>query len=361
MAGLNEHKCPCCGGAIEFNSSVQKLKCPYCDTEFEMDTLQSYAEEQAQDKTSEIEWSTEGLNEWSDSDQEGIKVYVCNSCGGEIAADANTAATSCPYCDNPVSLSGNLNGMYKPEYVIPFKLDKKAAKEMFKKHLEGKKLLPNVFKTSNHMEEIKGIYAPYWLFGSKAEGRITYKATKNRFYSDSRYNYNETSYYLAVRAGSLEFERVPVDGSSKLDDDLMESIEPFDFNDAVPFNSGYLTGYFADKYDVDEKQSVGRANERIENSTEQTFKDSVVGYNSVTTDSKRVVIHGGKASYAMYPVWILTTKWNNELYTFAMNGQTGKFVGNLPCDKAKARSIFFKTSGIAAVITFAVTFLMWLL
>lgn len=46
-------------------------------------------------------------------------------------------------------------------------------------------------------------------------------------------------------------------------DDLMESIEPYDFKKAVDFQTAYLAGYVADKYDVDEKQSVSRANDRI--------------------------------------------------------------------------------------------------
>ena len=142
MAVLQEYKCPCCGGAIEFNSSLQKMKCPYCDTEFEMETLASYDTELKNEPESEMTWENTAGSEWNEAEADGLRAYVCKSCGGEIVGDENTAATSCPYCGNPVVMMGKLSGSLKPDLVIPFKLDKKAAKAALKKHYGGKRLLP---------------------------------------------------------------------------------------------------------------------------------------------------------------------------------------------------------------------------
>ena len=218
-------------------------------------------------------------------------------------------------------MMGQFSGALKPDYVLPFKLDKKAAKEALKKHYMGKKLLPKIFKEQNHIEEVKGVYVPFWLFDADADAHIRYKATRIRNWSDSQYNYSETSYFAVIRNGSLAFERVPVDGSSKIDDTLMESIEPFDFSEAVDFQTAYLAGYLADKYDVDSEASIGRANERIKKSTEEAFASTVVGYSSVVPMASNISLANGKAKYALYPVWFLTTSWNGEKYTFAMNGQ----------------------------------------
>ena len=130
---------------------------------------------------------------------------------------------------------------------------------------------------------------------------------------------------------------MPVDGSSKMPDDLMESIEPFKFEDAVDFKTAYLAGYLADKYDVTAEQSIDRANERIKRSTEDAFASTVKGYHSVTTENSSIRLHNGKAKYALYPVWLLNTTWKGKKYLFAMNGQTGKFVGDLPVDKKASR------------------------
>lgn len=358
MADLQEYKCPCCGGAIEFDSSIQKLKCPYCETEFDIETLADY-DKMSTDDNDEMEWSMDSATQWTEGEQEGMRVYVCNSCGGEIVADENTAASLCPYCDNPVVIKGSVSGGLKPEYIIPFKLDKKAAKAKFKQHLEGKKLLPKVFKTQNHLEEIKGIYVPYWVFDSNADAKLRYKGKKVKNWSDSKNYYTETSFYSIVREGNIAFESVPVDGSSKIADDLTESLEPFDMKDAVLFQPAYFAGYMADKYDVDKDRAVSRANERVRNSTQDAFKNTIKGYQGVTYEGGNIRLTNAKAHYVMYPVWLMTTKWKNEIYTFAMNAQTGKFVGNLPIDKSIAGKIFLRTAGIVAAVLFVIMSLLY--
>ena len=361
MATLQEYTCPCCGGAIEFDSNVQKMVCPYCDTEFEMETLASYDEALNTQQDDSMEWKTEAGSQWDDGEADGLREYVCKSCGGTIVGDETTGATSCPYCGNPVVMMGQFAGALKPDYVIPFKLDKKAAIAALNKHYGGKKLLPKVFRDQNHIEEVKGIYVPFWLFDADADAQIRYKATKTRHWSDSRYNYTETSFFSVTRDGSIGFERVPVDGSSKIDDTLMESLEPFDFKDAVDFQTAYLAGYLADKYDVDAEQSIERANERIKRSTEDAFRSTVDGYTSVLAENTNVQLQNGQAKYALYPVWLLNTTWNGQKYTFAMNGQTGKLVGDLPMDKGAYNKYFAGTLAIGAAAVFALQYLIWLL
>ncbi len=360
MENIREYKCPCCGGAIEFDSSSQKMKCPYCDTEFDVETLKDYDAELSKEKPDDMHWETSAGKEWAEGETEGLRTYICKSCGGEIVGDENTAATACPFCGNPVVMTGNLSGDLKPDYIIPFKLDKKAAKEGLMKHLSGKRLLPKIFKSQNHIDEVKGVYVPFWLFDTDVDADIRYRATTVRTWSDSDYDYTETSFYSVFRGGNIGFERVPVDGSSKMADDLMESVEPFDFKDAVDFQTAYLSGYLADKYDVTADQSVDRANDRVKHSTEAAFASTVTGYTTVNPENSSVRFSNGTAKYALYPVWILNTTWNGEKYTFAMNGQTGKFVGNLPVDKkAAARWTFGLTAAIGAAV-YGLSWLLWL-
>ena len=347
MSELIQYKCPCCGGAVEFNSTAQKMKCPYCDTEFEIETLKKYDEELKQEKQKEdqMQWQEDAGSQWGEEETSKMRVYHCESCGGEIIADENQAATKCPYCDNPVVMKGQFQGDLRPDYVIPFKLDKAAAKERFKSHLNGKPLLPKVFRSENHIDEIKGIYVPFWLFDADAEADIRYKGTTVRTWSDSDYNYTQTSYYSILRGGRIGFERVPVDGSSKMEDDLME----------------YLAGYLADKYDVNAEESIGHANRRIRQSTEDAFRATVKGYSGVVVENSNVRLENSRVKYALYPVWILNTTWQGKKYRFAMNGQTGKFVGNLPTDKgAYVRWFVGLTVGIS-VAAFSILSLLWML
>ncbi len=335
MSDINEYKCPSCGGAIEFDSHSQKMKCPYCDTEFDLETLKKYDEQlskEAEQKDDISDWQTDPGKQWQEGETDGMNVYTCKSCGGEIVSDENTGATSCPYCGNPVILTERFRGALRPDMVIPFKLDKKAAKEAYYKHIKGRPLLPKVFRRENHIDEIKGIYVPFWLFDADVAADARYKATKVRTWSDSDYDYTETSYYSVDRSGNMSFVSVPVDGSSRMPDDLMESIEPYKVAEAVEFQTAYLSGYLADKYDVDAQQSTDRARERMKESAQDVLRDTVKGYASVIPENTNVRISGGDAKYALYPVWILNTTWRGKKYIFAMNGQTGRMTGDLPVD-----------------------------
>ena len=361
MADLQEFKCPCCGGSIEFNSETQKMQCPYCDTEFDVEALKGYEDEAKNQTSDEMEWETSAGSQWQDGETDGLRIYVCKSCGGEIVGDETLGAASCPYCDNPVVMTGQFSGSLKPDYVIPFKKSKEDAKKAMRQHTKGKRLLPKVFKDENHLQEIQGVYVPVWLFDTQAEADVRYRATQVRVWSDSRYDYTQTSYFAVSRSGSLGFERIPVDGSTKMDDTLMESIEPFDHKDAVDFQTAYLAGYLANKYDVDAEESIERANTRVRQSTEEAFAETTQGYTSVIPQYSSIRLQDSKVQYALYPVWLLNTKWNGKTYTFAMNGQTGKLVGDLPMDKALYNKWFFGITAAVSAAAFAISYLLWLL
>ena len=361
MAVLQEFKCPCCDGAIEFDSNLQKMKCPYCDAEFEMEALQAYDADLNSQPQEDLTWDTAAGGQWQAGETEGLRVYTCNTCGGEIVADETTGASECPFCGNPVIMTGQFAGALKPDLVIPFKVDKKAAIAALKNHYKGKRLLPKVFKDQNHIKEVKGLYVPVWLFDTDADAHVRYKATRTRTWSDSQYYYTETSHFAVTRAGGIGFENVPVDGSTKMDDTLMESIEPFNIGDAVDFQTAYLSGYLADKYDVDAEASIERANQRIKQSTEEAFCATVQGYTSVVPVNSTINLQNGRARYALYPVWILNTQWNGQKFIFGINGQTGKIAGDLPLDKGAFWKWLLGVSAVASAAVFGLTYLFWLL
>lgn len=355
---LLEYKCPCCGGGIHFDSGVQRMKCPYCETEFDMQTLAAQREQLEQEPPEDMTWQNTPDSEWMPDERAEMRAYICQSCGGEIAVSRTTGATRCPYCDNPVVVTGVFSGHLRPDLVIPFRLDKEAAKDALRKHFRGKRLLPKVFKDENHIDEIQGVYVPFWLFSADADANIRYRATRIRHWSDSRYDYTETQHFSVYRAGALRFEQVPADGSSRMPDELMESLEPFNTKDAVAFQPAYLAGYLAEKYDVASGQCIGRVNERIKRSTEDAFARTVQGYATVLPENSAVRLSNGQTRYALYPVWLLNTSWRGKKYTFAMNGQTGKFVGNLPVNMGAFWAWF---GGVSAAATAVIYALMWLL
>lgn len=332
MSGAQAYTCPRCGGAVVFDSASQKMKCQYCDSVFDID---EFEEKEAS----------------SSSNEPSYVVYQCQTCGGEIITDQTTSATSCPFCGNPVVLTDKFADEFKPDLVIPFKLDKKAAKEGLKRHLQGKKLLPDLFKDEHHIDEIKGVYIPFWLFDTDVDASARYITTKNRVYTQRNYIITETSRYEVLRDGNINFEKVPVDASTKVDKALMDSLEPFDVNEAVSFEAAYLAGYLADRYDISSQQSEASIEQRIEASTRQALDRTVRGYDSVVLENCQMNKTIKAVYYVLYPVWLLNTTWQNQKFSFAMNGQTGKFVGDLPMDKKKYwQGVAFYTIVFAIII-----------
>jgi predicted RNA-binding Zn-ribbon protein involved in translation (DUF1610 family) len=323
------------------------MKCPYCDTEFEIAVLEEYQKETDSSANSNDQWKTESqVQTWEEGELNELSTGSCPSCGAELVGDKNTIAMVCPCCGNAQIVSKRLSGMLKPNYVIPFVLDKKAAKEKLKAFYQGKRLLPKFFKEDNHIDTMQGIYVPFWLFDVKAVAHIRYKATKSKSWSDSKYFYTKIEGYSITRDGSLGFEKVPVDGSEKMDDNYMDAIEPFDYAKMKGFESAYLSGYSAEKYDVDSEKSKERAAVRIKATIESEFAKSVTGYASVTRESSNVNVEGGTVNYALFPVWILNTKYQKENYVFMMNAESGRLVGRLPSDPAKVWSYRLLFSGV---------------
>lgn len=334
MEVLN-YQCPNCSAGLTFDSRTQKMVCEYCGSSFSMEELEAWKEEGTQEEEDSTQhWEEFTPQDWQDEELQGMKVWNCPSCGAEIIAEETRGAMKCPYCDNPMVLPEQFSGMYLPDYVIPFQKSKKEAVEALKKHYMGKPLLPKVFQDQNHMEEVKAVYVPFWLFDLEAGGSFRYEGTRTHVYEDSRYRYTATSYYDIYRAGRMKFRKIPVDGSHKIDDTMMEAIEPYDYTELKPFQISYLSGYFADKYDVEPDDLTGRVHERMEKSVRCCFADTVYGYEMVIPRRERVQIaQKGEVRYALFPVWFLNTKWNGKTYSFVMNGQTGKLVGDLPVGK----------------------------
>ncbi len=354
MATTVNYKCPNCTAPLSFQPGAEKVTCEYCNTELEIKVVEEMfrKEQELAAKAAdaqEAKWDTKAAGrEWSEEELSVLKAFHCPSCGAEIVCDENTMATECCYCGNPTMIAQRFTGMLKPDFVIPFKKTKQEAVEALKKFYEGKLVLPSDFTEGNRMECIQPMYVPFWLFESAVEAHAVFRAENMHVYETSDETITETSVYDCERGGTMQFERIPVDGSQKMDDAYMESLEPFDYSEMVPFSPAYLTGYLADKYDVDAEASVPRADQRVENSAIGVLEETVTGYDTCTERHRAVIKEGGNVAYAMVPVWILTTRYKDKPYTFMMNGQTGEFVGSLPYDN---RKVMLYSGIVAAILT----------
>ena len=344
--GVTTYQCPACTGPLHFVGESGKLECDYCGTTYDVAEIEKIYREKEADSAAAQAAADAALDReraaveqmgvsWNEQEAAGMKTYNCPSCGAEMICDASTAASNCPYCGNPAIVPGQFTGGLRPELVIPFKLDKQAAIDALKKYYQGKKFLPKAFCQQNHIEEIQGVYVPFWLCDCQVDGTATYHASNSRTWQEGDYEITETDHYEVDRSGRIGFERIPVDTSTKMPDAHMDAIEPYDYSALKPFSTAYLPGFLADRYDVNQQDSLPRIQKRAENSAAIELRNTVKGYGSVHAQSQSFQFHRGDMKYALMPVWMLSTKWNGQNFLFAMNGQTGKLIGDLPVDKGK--------------------------
>ena len=236
------YKCPACTGPLHFGSTSGKLECDYCGSSYtleEIEALQSTkaadaekafaeAEKQIQGDANESWDVSQAGSDWG-ADAEKLRAYSCPQCGAELLCEETTAATSCPYCGNPTVIPGQLSGAKKPDYIIPFAKTKEDAVAALKRHYSHKPILPKAFADENHLQEVKGIYVPFWLFDARVDADMRFDATRTHSHTTSTEIITETDHFLVHRQGSLEFEKIPVDGASKMPDSHMDAIEPYHY------------------------------------------------------------------------------------------------------------------------------------
>ena len=357
---ITNYQCPACTGPLRFAGDSGMLECDYCLSRFTVKEIeQLYAQKnkaaeenfnKAQQKPQDEQdmWDTSGISDQWGEDKDKLKMYSCPSCAAQIICDHNTAATSCPYCGNPSIVPGQFSGGLKPDCLIPFRLDYEDAKKALLKYYKGKRFLPKEFTAKNKISELKGVYVPFWLVDCQANADITFEGTTAVSTRQGDYRVTTTSHYDIFRSGCVPFKNIPIDASKNMPDNLMDSIEPFDYSQLTPFSMSYLPGYMAERYGLEPHQCFQRMELRAENSTVDLLRNDVVGFAGCSVKHKNIRIVNGKVKYALLPVYMLTTKYKGEDYLFAMNGQTGKLIGNLPVSKKKFWAHF-------AAITAAVT------
>lgn len=370
---VTNYQCPACTGPLHFDGKIGKLKCDYCGSTFTVEEVeklfrekneaaaknQQKADEKAEKEAAEAAafekeaqaaqsapaaadasnatgpaQTASGSGGWG-NDAAKMRAYNCTSCGAELICDETTAATQCPSCGNNTIIPGQFAGTLRPDWVIPFKSEKKDAVNALKSYYQGKFLLPGSFSNNNHLEEVKGVYVPFWLYSGHVDATGQYEAKQNEVFRQGEYEITRSKHFEVDRAGTISFSRIPVDASTKMPDDLMDSIEPFDYRTITEFSLSYMPGFLANKYDISKDQCMKRADERARNTAEAELRATVTGYSTVATRAHDEQIHNEKTEYAVLPVWLLSTNWEGKNFLFAMNGQTGKMIGNLPISKMK--------------------------
>ncbi|MBQ1907872.1 MAG: hypothetical protein II803_00070 [Firmicutes bacterium] len=332
---LREYKCPNCGAPLPFNADLQVLKCENCGSEFEIGALEALELADEQGDSEKLDWGGYYPDSSGYDRLENTVVYNCVSCGAVIETDENTVATQCPYCNNNVVMTERVAAGLKPDAILPFRFNNKGLQERIRDFQKDKKLLPKSFFAESMLSKVQGMYVPFWLYNADVEGFMTMDAVRSQSYRSGDYQVTDTDHFLLERSGSMRFSDVPVDASSKMDNDLMDSVEPYDLKDLRPFDMSYLSGFVADRYDISPEDERKRAENRMLNTARGRFRGTSGAYSGVNVRASDLRTRNVTVRYVMLPVYLLNCSFNGKKYRFAINGQTGKIVGELPTSRER--------------------------
>ncbi len=333
-----QYKCPNCSGDLKFDAATQGFACEYCDSLFtkeEMDVIaakQEVRKKETEADRAEFEAHT--------------NLYSCPSCGAEIIAEETTAASFCYYCHNPVILQGRLSGEYRPSKVLPFQITAEQAKDIFRNWCKQRWFVPKAFRSKQQLERLTGLYVPFWVADCDVSADMHAIGKQIRSWTSGNYRYTETKEFAVHRAADINFAGLPADGSSKIENELMEAIEPFNYEKAQPFDMTYLSGFLADKYDVPKANVFPRIRNRAVQGSDQLLR-STMQYSAVSVTSSAINVLRTDFEYMLLPVWFMTYQHEGKTYEFVINGQSGKLAGTPPLDKKRLRLFCV---GLAAAI-----------
>ena len=347
MAAIT-YKCPNCDGGLVFDPSSQKYHCEYCLSDFTQEELECLSQELVRRKAEHQEPGLQGQDSREQERREpgsaGAQpvLYTCPSCGAQIVTDETTAATFCYYCHNPVVLAGRLEGQFRPDYVIPFQIDRQKAEEIFSQWIGRKKYVPETFYNKKQIESMSGVYFPYWLYSCKVKGDLQAEGKTVHTWETAGMRYTETKVYDIQRQGDMNVDSVARNALKKANRKLIDGVLPYRLNEKKEFSMGYLSGFVAENRDMEKDGFVNEVKEEVRQFALSSLSSQTGNYSSVQVRKNQVDITEETWAAALLPVWTVTynDKARGKIYYFALNGQTGKIWGELPVDNKKLAVLF---------------------
>ena len=337
---VKSYKCPNCGAGIEFKPALQKFSCEYC--------LSEYTVEEFTEKNKDIEEKEKAEN--TGVQQDKLASYDCNNCGAAVVTDDTTTSTFCYYCHNPVIISDRLSGSFQPNKMIPFTINKEKAQETFLNWATGNTFVPKDFYSSSQLEKITGIYLPYWWTDFKVDLDYVGEGDVVKVWQEGDTEYTETKKYQVVRKGNIDVNNVEELAFTKIDKELLNGIAPYNENEAIKFSMPYLSGFFAEQYDISKEEIIPKIEERVKGYTDSLLSDTIPEFSSMEEKNNNINILSKEMNYTLLPAWILTYQYQGKTYVFAVNGQTGKSFGELPMSSGK---VLGASAGIFTVTSLA--------
>ncbi len=347
--------CPRCGADVTFDPATGKCFCEYCGSlsdikEFELNQYEDAKQKanshvgmqaQAQEQTKPGDGTYESAEQQDMTDN--YDEFHCSSCGAKLITDKLTTITRCVFCGSQQMIKQRMTGKFEPKEIIPFKISKADFISRYTSFVNKKFFAPEEFRKNPAITETRGLYVPFHFFecGVTSYGRGL-----------GQYHSNKTTYSKWFEYKVDDEVLIPIDGSTRLDDSIMASLEPYSFNELTKFNPAYITGFQSECSDETDESLKNKAKNRALSHSITTIEKKLGRYRHVAGYLASDVKNMQKDSkYVLLPVWFLNTNFKNKKYSYAINGQNGKVVGEIPLSKPKFYPFMTLLVLIALVLT----------
>lgn len=326
---MQKFECKVCGAGLKWNPVAGKIACEYCNAEFPVTDFEDHTlRDEVNDNQVDDTYSSEEITD-------GMVIYKCEECNAEVITSDKTMATECAYCGHAITITSKAVGNFRPECVIPFAITKETAMEIFKKYVKSSWLTPKVFSTSPSIEKMQGLFVPYYLHSMVLDGMSIVEGERTTSHKRGYDKITDHKVYEVDVEVHADFNNIPTDASKQLEDGLMDTVEPYDYNNVKDYNPAYLAGFFAEQADVTKEDTIQRAKDKAYDGMSDKIRECAGNLSKKCIKSNLIDKSNEKISYTMLPIWLFHVKWKDTVHHFAINGQTGKVVGKLPLDKVK--------------------------
>jgi predicted RNA-binding Zn-ribbon protein involved in translation (DUF1610 family) len=351
------YPCAACGGQLEFDIGVQRLRCPHCGNE--QDIVEDAGRVSVEQDFRATVAASRTRVDSGGPQLVGEKEIVCQSCGGHTTFSGTLTATRCPYCATPIQRDDvhDAPARLPVDGVLPFQVDEPSARAGLETWIKGRWFAPGEFKKYRRVGSFASVYASYFTYDADAttwyEGRRgdVYTVTVGR----GQQQRTETRVRWRRASGRVDnvFDDICVLANDGFDRDKVGGLEPWPTASAKPFSAEYLAGHLCRTYDHDVEECFGEAERRMAAEIDQTVRRDIGG-DRQDVDRKDTTLRSLTFRHMLLPIWLLTVIYAGQPFQVFINGMTGEVQGQRPWSTVKVTAAV-----VAALIVAAVVYLVW--
>lgn len=329
----NTYKCPECGAPMRYDPTTSTLLCDYCNR------IINLSKETNDEEEDFFKVGADDLS-W----QKETQIIKCVNCGSENVVSKKEMSTTCPFCGSKQVVAYDAIAGIKPNRVIPFKLSLEDAKTLYKKTIKKKIFVPNKVKKMYLELVLNGVYIPSWTYDSSTfstySGRLGKRYTVVVGSGKNRRTETRIRWYSIRGTKIVDFDDILVNSGKSLSQSDLNSISPYQTNDSLEFEEGYLAGFQAEHYSKDVKTGFNDAKHvmdpRIRSAILSGYHYDVVGSLNIKTHYDKITF-----KYVLLPVWFGILNYHKKMYRFLINGESGKIKAKYPKSIVKILTLIF--------------------